>query len=70
MSDKTANDGFSSMPHNKESCEALALQVTEFWDTQMLADFAVSVLAERYLKNKKLFVLAAKHEDEQMNEEG
>ena len=57
-------EGFSSMPHNEESCQALAIHVTEFWDTSTLAEFAVQVLTERYLADKELFLTDARQEDE------
>ena len=55
---------FSKLPHNEKSCNELAMYVTEMWDTQTLADFAVEVLTERYLADPELFKNDAKAEDE------
>ena len=55
---------FSKMPHNEDSCRELAMQVTEFWDTSTLAEFAVGILTERYMADPELFKNDAKNEDE------
>ena len=55
---------FSKLPHNEDSCNQLAMYVTEMWDTHRLAEFAVEVLTERYLADPELFKNDAKYEDE------